>query len=395
MKRILILSHKSPYAPLDGGVLAIRNFFEGLCKHPDFDVFMFCIETDKHKHNAKGKSFQNKCVSHYIDTSLKPVEAAKHLFAKKSYNLSRFYDKDLSLKIQDHLKSNSYDYILFESLFSTVYLEDLKSCFSGQFIYRSHNVEYKIWERLAAHEKSPLKKWYLNQLTSALKRYELDFHNKVDAIFSISKEDLNYYQLVSSVPCYLLFFIREQHDRISTMNNKAFFHLASMDWQPNLEAVEWFVEQVWKPVYKENKDLILYLAGKSMPEHYFTMENNGIKAFDYIEEGDTFMQEHGTLVVPLFTGSGIRIKVVDALSLDVPVLSTPIGVSGIGLEDGVHYLEAKTAEEFKQQILRIGKKQVDIGQLVKKSKIFASENFEEISVLNRFSDQLNQIKTLD
>ena len=391
MKRILIISHKSPYAPLDGGVLAIRNFFEALCKHPNFEVFMFCIETHKHKHNPQGHEFASKCQSHFIDTELKPVDAVKHLVKQSSYNLSRFYDKDLSDQIKDHLKNNTYDFILFESLFSTVYFNDLKPVFSGKFLYRSHNVEYKIWDKLATREKNPLKKWYLKALTKTLSAYENEVHTKMDAIFSISKEDLEYYSSHTSVPSYLLFFIRAQKDRQKEVNSKAFFHLASMDWQPNLEAVEWFVNHVWKDVYNQDNSLTLYLGGKCMPEQYFKMENLGIKAFDYIEQGDDFMQNHGTLIVPLFTGSGIRIKVVDALSIDVPVLSTPVGVSGIGLEKDIHYLEAKSSSDFKETILRIGKKEVDLEKMAKKSKIFALENFEEHSVIERFSQQLNQI----
>ena len=356
MKRILIISHKSPYAPLDGGVLAIRNFFEALCKHPNFEVFMFCIETKKHKHNSSGQQYAKYCESHYIDTDLRPVDAITHLLTNKSYNLSRFYDKQLSDKIKNHLAVNTYDYILFESLFSTVYFEELKSVFKGKFLYRSHNIEHEIWRNLAQREHNPLKKWYLKKLTSTLKYYETEFHNKVDAIFSISKEDLTYYKSKTEVPSFLLFFIRSQKERKETINSKAFFHLASMDWQPNLEAVEWFVEHVWKDVYSKDNSLILYLAGKCMPKPYFEMEDYGIKAYDYIEEGDAFMQEHGTLIVPLFTGSGIRIKVVDALSINVPVISTQLGVSGIGLEKDTHYLEANSVEDFKNTILRIGKK---------------------------------------
>lgn len=391
MHRILIISHKSPYAPLDGGVLAIRNFFEALCKHPNFEVFMFCIDTPKHKHDPQDHVFAKYCENHYIDTGLKPVEALKHLLRNSSYNLSRFYDKNLSNKIKNHLGSKDYDFVLFESLFSTVYHDDLKSVFSGKFLYRSHNVEYNIWDSLSNNEGNPFKKWYLKQLTKTLKEFETKIHSNMDAIFSISKDDLEYYKTNTDIPCYLLFFIREQLERVHSIQENAFFHLASMDWQPNIEAVEWFVEQVWKDVYAQDNSLVLYLAGKCMPKHYFNMQHLGIKAFDYIDEGDRFMQNHGTLIVPLFTGSGIRIKVVDALSIHVPILSTQLGVSGIGLEKDTHYVEANTAEEFKNAILSIGKKELDLNKMAKKSKIFAFENFEEHSVIQRFSNQLNQI----
>lgn len=391
MKRILIISHKSPYTSVDGGVIAIRNFFEGLNKHPEFKVTMFCIETQKHKHNQSENKYKETCIPHYIDTRIKPLEAVKQLLKKQSYNLSRFYDSELSQKIINHLQSNTYDYILFESLFSTIYYHDLKSHFKGKFLYRSHNIEYNIWNKLSIHEKNPVKKWYLKQLTATLKQYELNIQDKMDAIFSISKEDLNFYKSSTSVPSYLLFFIRKPKSRINPIKPKSFFHLASMDWKPNLEAVQWFVEEVWKPVYKNDNSLTLYLAGKYMPEHYFNMANFGIKACDYVEDGDTFMQEHGTLVVPLFTGSGIRIKVADALCMNVPIISTNLGVSGIGIQNEIHYLEANSADDFRKHIQSIVKKDVDLDKMVKKSKIFANENFEEFAVLDQFSNQLNQI----
>ena len=126
--RLLILSHKSPYAPVDGGVLAIRHFFEALVQDAHFEVFMICLSTQKHPHGNVPEAFQKQIKTIDIDTSLSKRKAFSQLIKNKSYNLSRFYKHAISQEIQSHLDEQpDYDFILFESLFSTVYFDDLKT----------------------------------------------------------------------------------------------------------------------------------------------------------------------------------------------------------------------------------------------------------------------------
>ncbi|MGB0870265.1 MAG: glycosyltransferase [Flavobacteriales bacterium] len=391
--RLLIISHKSPYAPIDGGVLAVRNFFEALCLDKEIEVEMVCLETNKHPHLPNKNTFENRIDAKYINTDLNKKDALLSLFKGESYNLNRFYSKGISREICDKIVENQYDFILFESLFSTVYLKDIKKIYKGKLLYRSHNVEHHIWEKLAKSTSFLPKKWYLNKLASDLKSYEEDIHGAFDAIFPISKVDVEYYKTCvdQKVDIRLLYFIRDQRDREEQLNTNHFFHLASMDWQPNLDAVDWFVNEVWKPLHNQRPDLTLHLAGKSMPKTYFEMDQFGIKAYDYVEDGDAFMQNHGTLLVPLFSGSGIRIKVVDALSLNVPFISTSLGVSGIDLESEKHYLNAETKADFKKQILRIVKKEVDCLEMVENSKIFAEQHFQSESVVQTFKNQLRKL----
>lgn len=391
MKKLLIISHKSPFAPVDGGVLAIRNLFFDLQISGNFKVDFCCLTTDKHPDNNLENQKKHNYSTFKIDTGLNPWQALKHLATGKSYNVSRFYNSEFSEILKKKVLNESYDFILFESLFSTVYLNDLKPIFKGKLIYRSHNIEHHIWQRLMNQEGNHLKKWYLKTLTKSLKKYEEGIHNEFDGIFSISKSDLEYYKSNTETKCHLLFFTRPQIERKTVLDPTSFFHLGSMDWQPNIEAVDWFVTKVWKPAYKVNSKIRLNLAGKHMPEKYFTMQKFGINAKDYIDEGDIFMQNHGTLVVPLFSGSGIRIKVVDALSLEVPILSTSIGVSGIGLESDLHYIEANNELEFQEKIIQMASENIDLSKIISNSKSFASLNFDSFNVMSKFNDQLNNL----
>ncbi len=101
------------------------------------------------------------------------------------------------------------------------------------------------------------------------------------------------------------------------------------------------------------------------------------------------MQNHGTLIVPLFSGSGVRIKVIDALCLEVPIISTELGADGLNIIPNFHYEMANTENEFISVILNenINKKL----ELTKNGFSFAIENFDSTSVVNTFYTQIKNL----
>ncbi|MCT4664968.1 MAG: glycosyltransferase [Flavobacteriales bacterium] len=390
MRKLLIISHKSPYTHIDGGVLAVKNLWEELFEQVEH-VEMICFSTHKHPHlDIKvPEKMQGKIHALNIDTQITILGAFQALLKNQSYHLSRFYSEEISDFIKNKVSQTNWDAIVFESLFSLVYASDVRKYFKGKIIYRSHNIEHKIWERLANQHSGILKKWYLKKLTSQLKKEEKSLQNTADAIFAISKNDQDFYLKNGCVNSFLLFHQRHFLKRENQINPNHFFHLASMNWQPNIEAVEWFVEKVWKPVFAKKPNLKLFLGGKDMPEKYFDMQKYGIHAEGYIPHGDAYMQNHGSLIVPLFSGSGIRIKVVDALSLQVPVISTDIGVEGIGLIQDKHFLQANTDKEFQEAILSMNMEKINF--LTENSTNFALENFDSKKSISRFIQQIKQL----
>jgi glycosyltransferase involved in cell wall biosynthesis len=390
IKKILIISHKSPYTHVDGGVLAIRKVFEGLNNY-GIDTELITLSTQKHPHKKElvPTEFENKINWFSINTEVKKWDAFTHLLANKSYNLSRFYDISISKEIRKQIQTKNYDCIILESLFSAVYLTDIRKVFDKKIVLRSHNIEWKIWDRLANNSPSKLKTWYLKQLVKSLKKEEEAINNDVDAIFSISEKDKMEYAKQHNTPVHLLSHTRAIKARKGQLVSNRFFHLAAMDWLPNLEAVEWLVDNVWKEVQKQNPNVELVLAGKDMPKKYFDMKGLNITAFDYIENGDQFMQDNGILLVPLFSGSGIRIKIVDALSLSVPVISTNIGVEGIPVTENSEYILAQNKEQFVNAILQLTGQKAN--QIAQNALAFAKLNFDANKVYANFVTQLENL----
>ncbi len=388
--RILILTHKPPYTYIDGGVLAIRNLMEAIADiGHQVDVLSF--ETKKHPFLPPEEFPSNISVqSVFKDTDIKVHEAFIGLFRKGSYNVDRFQSVSYADKIKELTSQANYGMVILESLFSTSYLSLLRELTDCPIILRSHNIEHKIWERLVQEETSFLKRAYLTHLCKRLKKYEENTIKALDGVMYISDLDEAFFKN-TQVPSTVIPFVRSINEEVKRPTSISFFHLGSMDWKPNKNGIEWLLDNVWPIVRKEYPDARLNLAGKDMPSNYFKMAEKGVFAKDYVSNGDTYMQEHGIMLVPLFSGGGIRIKIIDGLCNGVPIISTKIGAEGIPYTTGENIIIANTKEEFAGRMIEILRNKHSLEAISSKALALAKSNFTKESIKPKLREFFTQI----
>ena len=380
--KILYITNKPVYPVVDGGTRAMEIFLESLISC-NSEIHMINLAT--HKHGFSEESIpaaiktKLKVQSFFIDTRLRAGKAFLNLFSRKSYNLSRFYDKKASLELQKLVKEIKPDCILFESLYSAVYLDDLKAHFAGKTILRSHNVEHVIWQRLAANS-SGLKKLYLTKLYKNLKTAEVKLFQQFDKIFAISDDDAKeikkYVSKEKVVEIPIGLKEKEIHADYSVAE---IMHLGSMNWQPNKDSVDFILDKVLPAL---SNPIIFNLAGSYMPAdkkyHSDSIRNHG-----KIEDTDEFLSKSGVLLSPVLSGSGVRIKILEAMNIGVPVITTKLGAEGLNIVAGRELIIAETAEEFSEELdnlLNNAGKRSEIGQNGK-AYIRKYHNFEKITKL--------------
>jgi glycosyltransferase involved in cell wall biosynthesis len=133
-------------------------------------------------------------------------------------------------------------------------------------------------------------------------------------------------------------------------NNLSFFHLGSMNWHPNVEGISWFLENVWEKVAAQYPQIRLALAGKGNQALFGDINMKNVQVFDFVENAQQFMNEYDVMIAPLFSGSGMRIKIMEGMALGKPVITTTIGAEGIEITDRENILIADTPEEMAQII---------------------------------------------
>ena len=354
--KILQLCHKSPLPTIDGGCIAIHNITKCLLES-GMDVKVVAVATPKHPYvvSAFSKSYLTKTrfESVFIDTTPHKIEALKTLFTGKSYQIERFYHKNMASKLTEILKGEDFDIIHVESIYMAPYIPLLRKYSKAKILLRLHNIEHQIWERLSENEHNPIMKLAYRVNAHQLKRVERRILHEVDGYMSISEPDYQYFhETAPDVPGIVIPFgldvdnyDLEDDDYIAT-DQPTLFHLGSMNWSPNVEGILWFLEEVWPEILLAHPDLTFTLAGHDIPDSIRNRHDTTVTVMGAVPNANEFMMDYDIMVVPLLSGSGIRIKIVEAMALGRVVITTSIGAEGLDVQDGKHLFIANTPEEF-------------------------------------------------
>ena len=157
-----------------------------------------------------------------------------------------------------------------------------------------------------------------------------------------------------------------------------------MDWAPNMEGVDWFVNSVWPTVRASHPHAELHLAGKGLKRRLWS-DVDGVFNHGEVRDARKFSNQHDLLVVPLLRGAGIRVKVVEAMSQGIPVASTSVGMHGLELMDGESVVQAEPGQ-FAETLVSLLNEPHRLGILSKAGRQAAFEGFDQIRIGSALMD---------
>lgn len=354
---LLQLCVKPPYPPVDGGTLAMHSITQGLLD-AGHQVKVLSVCSDKHpvRHEQMTDEYRSltQFEAVYIDLHPHILPALYALLSGESYHVLRYRSDAFAAKLEEVLRNNTYDVVLVEGLFLTLYVPLIRRLSTARVVLRAHNVEHCIWQQMANGCRVPLKRGYLRHLALTLRHYELEHINDYDAVVCISPVDADLLHRngcrrpVTSIP----FGISPEPLEHIDVEPASLFHLGSMDWMPNLEGIDWFLQQVWPRLHREVPQARLYLAGRKMPQRLLDCQTEGVSVVGEVADAMYFIASKQINIVPLLSGSGIRVKIIEAMSAGKTVVTTSAGAQGIEARDGEHLLIADNADDFVRQIRR-------------------------------------------
>ncbi|MDE0917577.1 MAG: glycosyltransferase family 4 protein [Flavobacteriales bacterium] len=396
--RILQLCPKPPRPARDGGCLAMDAMTQGLLADGHF-VRLLAICTEKHPHVPEhlDSDYMRATKYHAVDvkTAVNTTDAVRHLIAGESYHIGRFNSPEFTSELENILRDDVFDVVILESLFMASYEAPIRRLSNARVVLRAHNVEHQIWHGLTQEARMGPKKWYLSKLTSQLKEYEINHLNNFDAVVPISEGDsLIFKDLGATIPMHVSPFGMdfEKRPAASALTSvDHVFHLGSMDWLPNIQGVQWLIEEVWPKVREQNQEATLFLAGRNMPESFKSDASLGIKVIGEVENATAFFTRNGIMTIPLLTGSGMRVKAVEGMSSGRPTVSTEIGVEGLGLVHGEHAFVANSPEEFAKHILLLLESSDTASKIAQSGQAYIRNKFSNkniISDLVKFLEKL-------
>ncbi|MEP7169047.1 MAG: glycosyltransferase family 4 protein [Bacteroidota bacterium] len=358
--KILQLCIRVPFPPSDGATIAMYNISKSFHENgSQLKILSFNTNKNFVPEEKISDEFRKQTGIETVNIHLgvKILPAFLNLFTNKSYNISRFISKEFNGKLKKILADDTYDIVHLEGLYVTPYIETIRKFSKVKIVLRSHNVEFIIWERLAASVKNPVKKKYIEFLAKRLKKYEIDMLNKYDAIVPITSVDQKIFESygfkipIKTFP--LGVDVNEYPCETKMPQEFSVFHLGSMDWMPNLEAVDWFLKNVYGKLITLVPDIKIYLAGKDMPAEIKEMANKNLIVMDRIEDSKGFMKDKSVMIVPLLSGGGMRVKIIEGMASGKAIVSTAIGAEGINYTQQKNILIADSPDAFIAAIIKL------------------------------------------
>lgn len=222
----------------------------------------------------------------------------------------------------------------------------------------AHNVESLIWRRYTESEPNPVKRWYVRRQWKKFERFEQWAYCAATRAIAVSPDDAKLMRAEFGVARPEVVengvdvdYFRPQRDVERDPANLLF--LGSLDWRPNLDAAVQLLDHVFPAVREQVPTATLSLVGRRPPEwlHDKAAQVPGARVFADVPDVRPFLATCGMLVVPLRIGGGSRLKILEALATETPVVSTRVGAEGLQLVPGRDLMAAETPVELVGPVL--------------------------------------------
>jgi glycosyltransferase involved in cell wall biosynthesis len=255
---------------------------------------------------------------------------------------------------------------------------------------RAHNVEHEIWQRKAANARNTFLKYYFSLLARRIKKLETNVLELSDVLVSISDRDRGLLTVMKdikgiTIPTGLNI---KQYPAPKKPEFPSLFFIGALDWMPNQEGIMWFIEKVFPDIRKKMSGVNLHIAGRNSPD-WLVAKLKGLESVIFhgeVEDAFDFMNNYAIFVSPLFTGSGIRIKILEGMMMQRAVVSTSLAIEGIPATDDINVIIADSAEEMISEILELCSNPTKYDIIARSAKEFVTENFNNFDSSKRLSE---------
>lgn len=328
----------------------------------------------KHEIFYTGKSFKE--MAHKIIN----LESKYNLWNRNAGLISNYCEQGIIKSCREVKSHFNPDIVILEWTDAVVLVESIKKIFPGaKYLAKEHDVTYigygrkkdyytgikhLIWTIKYTNEKKVELK--------ALKACDVVVPHNPDNFDVLESDGVKREKLYWYVPYY-----KNMGNCVRHPNKRDILFYGAMARPENYLSCQWFVEKVM-PLLTEY-DVRFVVLGSNPPDEIKNLESNNIHITGFVEDTKPFFEESMCFVAPLVLGAGIKIKVLEAISSGITVLTNDLGIEGIRATDRVHFFLCKEAEEYAKVIKQIITNEVDVNEMEINARKLSKEYDTELS----------------
>ena len=358
---VLILTQVLPYPPDSGPKIKTYNVIKYLSRRHRVTLASF-VRGDQSEHV---RQLQHYCQAvHTVQMDRNVVRdglaMVRSLLTGQPWMMVRDDRKGMRAHIDRLAAEQHFDVVHADQLNMGQYAERVSGAFK---VMDAHNALWLLYKRLWATMSSGPRKWLLNRDWRLLKSYEGRLVREFDAVLAVSSEDKVALQEAAGQPVddvapLTVIPIAIDTDEVKVVDREAepnhILHIGTMYWPPNIDAVNWFVREIYPLIRQQRPDAQFDVVGSRPPADLLSLNDTsqGINVTGYVEDPTPYQQRAAVMIVPLLAGGGMRVKILQSLAEGIPIVSTALGCEGIGVTDGEDILIADEPADFAAAVLR-------------------------------------------
>ncbi len=282
------------------------------------------------------------------------LQLAASLFSPLPLAVSRYRSDGMRRQIETLVRAEKFDSIVCDFLFPAPNLPD-----PGAAVLFQHNVEAQIWKRQVENAASAPRRLYFRSQYDRMLRYEGQICRAAKSVIAVSAADaqsirsLYGVSRVAAVPTGVdLDYFAPPVRPIPTAD---LVFAGSMDWMPNIDGIQWFVDEVLPLIRKRRPDCSLVIAGRRPAPgiQRLAERDSHIRITGTVPDIRPHLWASAVSIVPLRIGGGTRLKIYESMAAKIPVVSTGIGAEGLDIRNGEDIYIAESPAEFAERCLAL------------------------------------------
>ena len=372
--------HLLPYLPTPanfGGALRVYHILKHLVANHDVTVAGFCEHGDLEKFKTAFPELKGKMhLMHRWWEKYHRLHQLRSFFTPHSYWYNWPKSKKFEQMVRRLVQEQSFDVIISE--FPTMGHFDIPG--SAIRILDAHNVEFDNFRRMSMIKGDPLRKIFYTREYNKSYQEEVEAFNRHDAIFVTSQRDGELIKQEAPTPdryvipngVEMSYFLPNK----VTPDPYTMVFTGSMDYLPNNEGIMYFLEEIFPIIKNQVPQAKVYIVGKNPPQVLRDYASDSVIITGFVDDVRPYVDRAQLFVVPLNMGSGTRLKVLEAFSMQKPVVSTSIGCEGLEVDDDIHLLVRDEPAAFAEAVIQLFEDQEHQQRLVTNGYQLVEEKYD-------------------
>ncbi len=346
---VLFLTYDFPYPMNSGGKNRAYHLIKHTAKKANIYLFSFVRDDYNPEHNEELTRIGVKGIKVIKRQKLSaPLNIPKTLINNSSIFKTLYFEKEVVKILAKIIKDEKIDVLHCESSYMGYYIgQDYGKKIKE--VLGTENIEFKLYFDYAKNFKKPYIRPLLSYQAGRLKQEEVKMIETADRVTTITKEEADYVKALTDVTCLTVangiepLTYSYKYDR-SIKKNILF--VGNFNYFPNVDAVEFFVSDV---LPKLQNDVTVTIIGKKVDEK-FKFTDKRIVTKDFVDDIIEEYRMADILIFPIRIGGGTNFKVLEAMSLGLPIVAQPERLAGLRAIAGEHFLPAKNGQDYIDQI---------------------------------------------